>query len=48
MASRHPMWQGKKQDFIESTNSTPYFIDTENVEDPKFDWFEEHVQGLTR
>ena len=28
--------------------STPNFTDTENVEDLQFDWFEEHVQGLTK
>jgi len=38
----------KKQVFVESANSTPYFIEKENVEDPKVDWFEEHVKGLTR
>jgi hypothetical protein len=31
----------------ESTNSTPYFIDTENIENSKFDWFEGCVKSLT-
>lgn len=38
----------KEQVFVESANSTPYFIDTEKFEDPKLDWFEEHVKVLTR
>lgn len=33
-----------KQVFIEYANSTSNFIDTEDVEDLKFDSFEEHVQ----
>ena len=36
----------KKQIF--ESYSTPNFTDTENVEDLQFDWFEEHVQGLTK
>lgn len=47
MAWRHPATR-KKQVFVESSNSTPYFTDTENVEDLKFGWFEEHGEGLTR
>ncbi|VCW96801.1 unnamed protein product [Gulo gulo] len=43
--SRQPVTR-EKQVFIESANSIPYCVDTENTEDPKSDWFEEYVKSL--
>lgn len=52
MASGCSAWEGKQQVFIESTASTPYFIDRQyNVrfyvlENIKSDWFEEHLKKV--
>lgn len=50
-----PEWQEKKSRIKISLptlpNFTPYFYwhkyDSENIENPKYDWFEEHLKDLT-